>query len=152
MIKDALQFLALQLNTHLSTKAVLQICCCPSQCGDGKWTSSPSLSVINVEEDRITREQEAMRTYGENFNAGLSHPPIKINLQLLFAVPCKVDESDLAKLETQYLESLRLLSLVVAFFQSTPRFSAENFPQLADSGIDRLTLELLTLTSEQMNR
>lgn len=152
MINACLQFLLSQLNDYLSLRIRTPFCCCPVHNGDGKWVSKPSLSVINIEEERFTREQERVRMDKDFAVAQFRQPPIKLNLQLLFAVPCNFSDLDPEATQRSYLENLELLSDVIAYFQAMPRFTADQYPALAAADIQRITLELLTLTPEQMNQ
>src|SRR5688572_16851624 len=65
---------------------------------------------------------------------------LKLNLHVLFA----------AKFQ-KYDEALRSLSSVLTFFQSRPVFSASSYPGL-DPRIERLTVELESMTFEQLNQ
>lgn len=51
---------------------------------------------------------------------------------------------------TNYPESLRFLSFVIAFLQEKNVFSLANTPRL-DNGIDKLTFEMESLTAERLN-
>lgn len=151
MINACLQFLLSQLNDYLAPRIRKEFYCCPVHNGDGKWVEKPSLSVINIEEERFTREQERVRMDKDFAVAQFRQPPIKLNLQLLFAVPCNfVGKDDV--IQRSYLDNLELLSDVIAYFQAMPRFTADQYQALAAADIQRITLELLTLTPEQMNQ
>jgi hypothetical protein len=66
-------------------------------------------------------------------------PPLKVNLHVLFA----------ANLQ-QYDQALKYLSLVLSYFQSHPSFTPTEYPDL-DPNIDKLALELVSLTYDQLN-
>jgi hypothetical protein len=152
VIDTAIKFLTTQLNNHLSLhEEVAEYFCGPLHAGDGKTPDTPVVSLIAVEEERTTREQQP-QTKTDLTTALTQSPPVKLNLHVVFAVPVKQPASDPASLEKTYLQSLRSISLVIAFFQSRPRFTAQEHAELATAGIDRLCMDLLTLTTEQLNQ
>jgi len=67
-------------------------------------------------------------------------PEVKLNLYLLFT----------AYFPSDYFEALKMLSLVIGFFQKRNTFNTSNSPGL-DSKIKDMNLELYTLNMEQQN-
>lgn len=98
-----------------------------------------ALCLVNVEEERIMREQGPARVM-LNGREMVLQPELKLNLTLLFA----------AKM-TSYPMTLKALSNVLTFFQSHPVFSAEDYPAL-DSRIGKIVMELYSVTPETLNQ
>lgn len=108
----------------------------------GKWTvpdGQMRLSLINIEEERVTRSQVPERRYVDGHHVVLQ-PDLKLNLLVMVAARLK-----------DYRDSLRYLSLVMTFFQSHPTFNASDDPAL-DPRIARLNVELLSYGPEQLNQ
>jgi len=97
------------------------------------------LSLINIEEERVFRAQLPSYTLVDGRQV-MQEPEVKLNLHVLVAANFRV-----------YDEALRYLSLVLAFFQSHPAFTADAFPSL-DARIGKLTAELHSLSYEQLNQ
>jgi hypothetical protein len=167
MIHLAIRFLAAQINLALrrDSDQVYPVTCCAVADDAGKWAipeNSVGLSVINVEEERTTREQEMERravvsSQNDTQNAApridLFQPAIKLNLQVLFAARSRSQLMDDPEAKSrEYLKQLQSLSSVIAILQAIPRYSSTQFPELADYQIERMSLEMLTLSSEQMNQ
>ncbi len=148
MINETLRFLAGELNRYLALKPVLNIT--PdngyvlgniSRVFDADNASNLSnkaiISLVNVEEDRIAKQQEHyVRTpEGVNYKA----PPLYLNLYVLFAVNLK-----------DYATSLRWLAYTIQFFQHQNVFTPVTNPSL-DPQIQKLVLDLHSLNFEQVN-
>ncbi len=95
------------------------------------------LSLINVEEDRISRNPENFRKIDNK--VVYKNPKIHLNLYCLFTPT-----------HSEYETALKQLSSVIQFFQFTNVFTHENTPTL-DSGIDKLIFDLYSLNFEQLN-
>ena len=67
-------------------------------------------------------------------------PVLRLNLYVLLAANFK-----------DYKEGLKYLSFLLVYFQSHPSFTAQEFPGL-DPRLEKLTLELLSLSFEQLNQ
>lgn len=102
--------------------------------------------LVNVEEERVMKSQSP---YGDAINGviGKRNPEIKVNLYVLFAVNPTVDAGSSTN---NYDQGLRLLSLVISYFQSRNDFNTQNSPEL-DASIEKLKLDLYTLPIEQQN-
>jgi hypothetical protein len=102
-------------------------------------TGTVALCLVNIEEERTLREQVPARLFRSGREL-LLQPELKLNLTLLFAARM-----------VDYPTTLRALSHVLTFFQSHPAFCAEEHPGL-DPRIDRLTMEMLSVTPETLNQ
>ncbi|MHB1179786.1 MAG: DUF4255 domain-containing protein [Daejeonella sp.] len=149
MINETLKFISDEVNKYLSLK--LGINTDPrlvlgniSKAMDNDTTpgiNSPTnraiLSLVNVEEDRLAKQQENfVRT-----DTGITYknPPTYLNLYILFAVN-----------RTEYSDSLKWLAFIIQFFQYQNVFTPISHPAL-DSKIEKLVVDLYTLNFEQIN-
>jgi len=108
------------------------------------------ISLVNIEEERALKNIPTHRISPVNGRVEYKNAPVYLNLYLLFSVNLK-----------PYIESLRVLSYVIQFFQSRNSFTAANSPEsfVADEGsaekIDyqnfKLVFNIYTLTFEQLN-
>jgi len=108
----------------------------------GKWAVAEGtigLALVNVEEERTLRSQIPDRLF-RNGSHIVHQPELKLNLQLVFAAR-----------HSSYLHALRYISYVLTFFQSHPVFTPDQYPGL-DSGIEKLTVELISYGPEQLNQ
>jgi len=151
MLDIAVTFLAEELNSYLRKRGAFvqgSDMVFPSTLVDakGEWvlsTGKIGVTLINIEEERVLREQIPDRVY-LNENHVVLQPALKLNLTVLFAAPFNKDTDG-------YKSSLKFLSHVLTFFQSHPSFSADNSPGL-DPRIVKLNVELLSYTPEQLNQ
>jgi len=97
------------------------------------------LSLVNIEEDRISREIDFNRKTEEGKIEKLVSP-VKLNLYLLFS----------ANYPTDYNEALKMLSYVIGFFQKRNRFSNTNTPGLKPE-FQTINIEIVSLNFEQQN-
>ena len=144
MINESLKFLSEEVNKFLSFK--LGVNTDPrfvlgniAKAGDNdKLLNKGIISLINIEEDRIAKQQENfVRT--EN-SLEYKKPPLYLNLYVLFAV----------NHETTYSESLIWISYVIQMFQNQNVFTPLSHPNI-DSRIQKLLVDLFTLNFEQTN-
>lgn len=108
----------------------------------GKCAIKPDhvgVSLVNIEEDRIFRSQMPDLTH-ENGKIVTYEPPLKLNLNVLFVANFQ-----------QYDQALRHLSIVLSYFQAHPVFARAAYPGM-DSRIERLSVELQSLSFEQLNQ
>jgi hypothetical protein len=148
MIHQALQFVEKEVNTYFdarfgqSTQKWVSIGN-PAKLTDEQAnagnnnTSGVVFGIVNVEEDRISKSPDNFRKVNEKIE--YRNPKVFLNLYLLFAVN-----------KTDYLQSLKELSLVIQFFQQKFAFDLQNSPGL-DPKIERLIMELYSLNFEQLN-
>ncbi len=148
MIDDALNFICdqltdyLQLKLDIPTGGPIQLANITTlQDGNTGSTTTETyntfLSLVNIEEDRISESQKNHRRIG-----GIlinENPKVHLNLYVLFAV-------NLAN----YPESLKRLSLIIQFFQYQNVFNPLNSPSLP-TGIEKLIFDLVTLSFQDLN-
>lgn len=148
MISETLSFLAAELNGYLNTKLVATSD--PrvkvgnvARALDGSLTGPASLdekailTLVNIEEDRMSRSQETHVKVGTT--AIYKRPPLLLNLYVLFSVH-----------KDKYDESLALLGHIIQFFQFQNTFIPLTHPNL-DSRIEKLMVDLYTMNFEQVN-
>lgn len=152
MIDKTLDFIRAQLNAYLQAKLSLLSTedaivlsnvsqlneTQPNSSGEGADPQNAFISLINIEEDRISKSPE-------NFVRALDgsiiykNPKIFLNLYILFA----------ANLST-YTESLKRVSFIIQFFQYQNVFTPLNSPSIPE-GIDELILDMITLSYQDLN-
>lgn len=152
MIDKALDFITKQLNSYLQNKLSLLPSedaivlsnisqlneTKPNTSGDNTDPQNAFVSLVNIEEDRISKSPE-------NFirsNSGsivYKNPKIFLNLYILFSVNL-----------SSYTESLKRLSYIIQFFQYQNIFTPISAPSIP-SGVDELILDLMTLSYQDLN-
>lgn len=145
MIDLALRFLADEVNAYLSKRtasALGQVE--PGMLVDekGAWAGPQDtlrLTLFQVDEERALRDPLPERVLAGPRELSLP-PPLKLNLVVVFAARFQ-----------QYAQALRQLSLLLTFLQSRPLFVPEDSPGMPD-GLERLSVELLSFTPEQLNQ
>ncbi|GGG77950.1 hypothetical protein GCM10007415_07430 [Parapedobacter pyrenivorans] len=107
--------------------------------GDEQNDTNIIISLVNIEEVRLARDQQ----YVVKINDQLlpKHPPVHLDITLLFTA-----------YGAGYENNIRNLQDVIAFFQRQPVFRSMEIAELAADGIDRLTVELVTLSLEQLQQ
>lgn len=151
MLDAAITFLADELNSYLRKRGALaqaEDIALPSALvnDEGKWVlpeQKIGLTLINIEEESVLREPLPERVYLDGSHVVLQ-PALKLNLTVLFA-------ARFAQNADGYKKSLNFLSHVLTFFQANPSFSATRNPGL-NPRIEKLNLELLSCSSEQLNQ
>jgi hypothetical protein len=149
VIDETLNFLSAQLKEYLLLKLDLppgdpiqpgNIATLQDMNGGGTNTTetySTYLSLVNIEEDRISESQKNYRRHaGTVIN---QNPKVHLNLYILFAVN-----------QTNYDESLKRLSLIIQFFQYRNVFTPLNSPDLP-AGVERLICDMVTLSFQDLN-
>lgn len=96
-------------------------------------------SLINVEEERILKSHLSEPTYVNGRHVVLD-PALRLNLHVLFSA--RFQQYDLA---------LKYLGYVLTYFQSHLAFTPDEYPGL-DPRIEKLTVELQSLSYEQLNQ
>jgi hypothetical protein len=145
MLDLALGFMRNELNAYLAARTgsdTIQAKLTRVVDEAGKYAfpqDSLALSLIHVEEERTFRAQLPSHFY-VNGESVTREPELQLNLHMLLAANFK-----------QYDEALKHLSLVLTFFQSHQAFTAARHPAL-DPRIEKLTVELQSLTYEQLNQ
>lgn len=148
MINETLKFISDEVNSYLSLKLGINtdprlILGNVSKAMDNDVPGVNSLanrailSLVNVEEDRVAKQQE---NYTKT-DSGIiyKNPPTYINLYILFAVN-----------RTEYTDSLKWLAYIIQFFQYQNVFTPISHPSL-DEKIEKLIVDLYTLNFEQIN-
>jgi hypothetical protein len=149
VINESLQFLAEELNKYLNVKlpgadvnqprlVVGNISLASeSTAPDPDVKNRAVLSLINIEEDRILKQQE--NYIKTSTKTVYKSPPICLNLFILFSVNRK-----------KYDECLSFLSYIMQFFQYENVFTPITHPGL-NSKIKKLIVDLHNLSFEQSN-
>jgi hypothetical protein len=149
VIDQVLDFLRVQLDGYLrmkldplNTSPFIQLANVAwndseTVAGSGGDASDAFISLVNIEEDRISRSQE-------NFTRTSSlvtykNPKVYLNLYLLFSVNL-----------SSYTESLKRLSYIIQFFQYRNVFTTLTSPSLPD-GVGELILDMTTLSYQDLN-
>jgi len=148
MINESLQFIADELNKYLvlkmgpATEPPRLVLGNVSRLFDGEaagtgLTNKAIMSLVNVEEDRIAKQQENfVRT---DVSTRYKSPQLYLNLYILFSVN-----------RTLYTDSLQHLNYILQFFQFQHVFTPITHPDL-DPRIQKLCVDLCTLNFEQVN-
>ncbi len=149
MISESFKFLVEELNTYLSQKLGVTTdqrlvlgnvgkALDNDGSGNNALTGKAILSLVNVEEDRVAKQQDAF----VKTDTGITYqnPPLYLNLYALFSVN-----------RTDYGDSLKWLAYIVQFFQFQNVFTPLSNPNL-DSRIQKLIADLYNLNFEQINQ
>lgn len=157
MIHTALRFLTNELNAYLRLRlgaadqedkvfltgvASDNVLLIPSR--------SLGVSLINIEEERVFKEQRSM-TLNANHEYEKANPEVKLNLYILI---CANFEAGEAEDSDTYEEGLKQLSWAITFFQSRSVFTPESSPamQVLDPDLKKLVVELFSFNFEQLNQ
>lgn len=150
MIQEALKFLVDELNQFFSLKlepttekrVVLGNI---ARAYDNDAGSNPEnsisgktvISLVNVEEDKVSKLHE---NYVKTMDGvKYKNPPVFINLFVLVSIN-----------NQDYKLSLKLLSLVMQYFQYRSVFTKDVYPSL-DKNIQKMIVELVSMNFEQVN-
>ena len=151
MIDLTLDFICKQINDYLVRKLNLNATDTAimlfnvSQLGSesaggsssGDSTTSAFLTLVNIEEDRISKSQDNfIRKDGKVL---YQNPKVHLNLQLLFSVNL-----------SSYTEALKRLSFIIQFFQYQNVFTPLTTPSLPP-GVEELIFDLHTLSLQDLN-
>ena len=149
MINESLGFLCDELNNYLRMKlglaptdtAVVLFNISHIADGNNAGGNAPVanayLSLVNIEEDRIVKQQE---NFVRSQNGVIyQSPKLYLNLYVLFSVN-----------DTKYDEALKKLSFIIQFFQYRNVFDPINNPGL-DERIEKLVVDMCSLSFEQLN-
>ena len=164
MIDRALDFICKQLNSYLLTKLepppqdgvaivlanVSQLNeTKPNSGGDDNDPQNAFVSLVNIEEDRISKSQE--NTVRKDNTLYYKNPRVYLNLYVLFAVNL-----------SNYSEALKRLSFIIQFFQNKNVFTQVNSPMLNPNeglnppdrfpSIEKLIVDMYSLSFEQSNQ
>lgn len=146
MIDRALSIIVNRLNQHLATPetapedaAVLM---------DLADSSGPApeaqdkivVFITNITEDTLARS--ASRAPGIDMHTQMQRP---LSLHIHFVVAANFEPA-------KYVRALNALSRAVQFFQAYPVFDRSNSPDMANSGIDRLSIEMESLGVDSVSQ
>lgn len=152
MIHSALEFLTNELNSYLKTKNNVmedKVVLTNVATQEGNWAipnNKLGISLINIEEERVFKEQRAAYV-NRNGESEQYNPEIKLNLYVL--ITSNYTSGEINADNTEYLEGLKQLSNVIAFFQQKNVFNTSNSPSL-DPAIGKLVVELFSYSFEQL--
>jgi hypothetical protein len=105
--------------------------------GGGDTNSRAVLSLVNLEEDRISKSPENFRRVPDGIV--YKNPKLYFNLYVLFAVTTST-----------YTTALSTLSTIIQCFQANYVFDRATYPSI-DPSVEKIALELYTLNFEQVN-
>lgn len=151
MIAEALTFLVGEVNRYLTAQLgpettdrvvlgnIARLADSDSGSGgSGTGTSGlATLSLVNLEEDRVARNPEHFRRLDDQIV--FRNPSIQLNLYGLFAAHT-----------TSYAIGMEILSYIIQCFQAQNTFESQTNPNL-DPAIGKLTLDMCSLSFEQLN-
>ena len=144
MIDEVLVMLKDKLNAYFRLKADVQ----EDKVAfvDGSKTDPLSIPLnnvvpllMNIEEEKALRPANRYEGLVIDGLQTRSYPALTLNILVLFV--CKFSD---------YQQSLKFLSLVLAFFQRNPVFDPYNTPTLS-AGVERLRIEFISLPIAQQN-
>lgn len=147
MINEALQFLRGNLEKFISEGRVnaepLLVLANPWSNNDSNKNSSflNSISLINIEEEKIFKSQIPTRVWIENGKYYDKEPDLKLNLYILI---CAYNKN--------YEDGLKFISKVISYFQVNNVFTQDENQNELPKSIEKLVVELHTATFEQQNQ
>ncbi len=150
MLRETFQFFADELNKYLILKQVVSsdtprvVVGNVARAYDNETLSGSDpiinraiLSLVNIEEDRVSRQQENYTK--SDTGTKYKSPPLFLNLYML-----------VSSNRSNYSQSLAWISHIIQFFQYQNVFTPITHPSL-DSRIKKLIVELHSLNFEQIN-
>lgn len=155
MIDTTLNFLTQEINTFLKIKNntpnenKIVLSSIATDSGLVIPNKSLGLSLINIEEERVFKEQR--NTFvNENGKSQNYNPELRLNLYIL--ITSNFQDKLIEDPSDDYKEGLKQLSNVILFFQSKNVFTNENSPLLAsiDPNIQKIIVELYSYSFEQL--
>lgn len=156
MIHTSLSFITNELNDYLKMRTgspAVDRVFLTSVATEGGGVVIPDKSVgvslINIEEDRIYKDQKTT-IINEQGNVEHLNPEIKLNLYIL--ISANFQNNDQNDSSDDYVEGLKQLSFIISFFQAKNVFTPENSPNLAsyDPNLKKLVVELYSYSFEQL--
>ncbi len=148
MIFETLKFLSEEVNKYLSLKMGLpaeprlrignvSLALDNTLTGDNSLTGKAILSLVNVEEDKVAKQQE--NYVRSDSSTVYKSPPLYLNMYILFSVN-----------KPEYDDCLKWLGHIMQFFQHQQVFTPSTHPGL-DPRIPRIVVDLFSLNFEQVN-
>lgn len=156
MIHTSLSFITNELNDYLKMRTgspAVDRVFLTSVATEGGGVVIPDKSVgvslINIEEDRVYKDQKTT-IINEQGNVEHLNPEIKLNLYIL--ISANFQNNDQNDSSDDYVEGLKQLSFIISFFQAKNVFTPENSPSLAsyDPNLKKLVVELYSYSFEQL--
>jgi hypothetical protein len=149
MLDVALTFLTNELNSYIIARTGPGVSAELSRIVDdaGRYVLSEPNGVylVAVEEERAFRAQLPSITHSNGHNIERA-PELQLNLYVMFAAAVNASANN-----NGYRTALTHLGLVLTFFQSHSVFTADRYAAL-DPNLAKLTVELVSLTFEQLNQ
>ena len=156
MIHTCLSFLTNELNDYLKRRTgspTVERVYLTSVATEGGGVVIPNkslgVSLINIEEDRVYKDQKST-IINNHGNVERLNPEIKLNLYVL--ISANFQNSDAEDSTDDYVEGLKQLSWIISFFQAKNVFTPENSPKMADfdPNLTKLVVELYSYSFEQL--
>jgi hypothetical protein len=143
MISESLNFISKEIILYLNdkiidTQDIFVLGDVAQLSNNEKLKNKIILSLVNVEEDHISRNPENFVKIDNKVI--YKNPTVNLNLYCLFSVFREED----------YAGALKRLSLIVQFFQHKNVFTHENSPSLHQN-IEKLIFDLHNLSFEKIN-
>jgi len=149
VIQRALAFLAHELDDYLGHRLAtdpgkgVQLTRLVDDQGVLAFAARVGMALIRVDEERMFASKQRVRIDDDTVTY-LTQPEQALELHVIFVAR---DSGQ----EFAYNEALHSLSRVVGFFQSRRSFTPANSPQMADTGLVKLNIELETVDYEVQN-
>lgn len=156
MIHTCLSFLTNELNDYLKRRTgspTVDRVYLTSVATEGGGVVIPDkslgVSLINIEEDRVYKDQKST-LINSSGNVERLNPEIKLNLYVL--ISANFQNTDAEDSTDDYVEGLKQLSWIISFFQAKNVFTPENSPKMADfdPALTKLVVELYSYSFEQL--
>ena len=148
MIHSVLTFLTSELNGYLKLKTGtpdVERVYLTSVATESKGVVIPDnsigVSLINIEEDRINKDQRTSVINREG-NVEYRNPELRLNIYILISANFQNADSSSS---SDYAEGLKQLSHIISFFQAKNVFTPGNSPALSTNapGLKKIVVELL---------
>jgi hypothetical protein len=148
VIYETLKFLSEEVNKYLSLKMGMlaeprlkignvSLALDNTLVGDNSLAGKAILSLVNVEEDKVAKQQE---NYSRADSSTVyKSPPLYLNMYILFSIN-----------KPEYDDCLKWLGHIMQFFQHQQVFTPVTHPNL-DPKIPRIVVDLFSLNFEQVN-
>ncbi len=105
------------------------------------------MTLVNTEEETVGKSQlPILKTPDDKLH--IVNPDIKLNLYIQFS---GFSDNTNATTPPPYERALLLLDQVILFFQYRNVFNGNQYPVLLNAGIEKLIIEPISLTFEQLN-
>ena len=148
MFDEALKFLKDSLNEHLRLSrryeepTVAELSSLVKQDGEEALTTRLGMVLVRIDEERMGHSRLSTHSTAEG-GARSASPPVWVNLHLLLAARPAF---------AGYLEALTVLRVAMEFFQSNSVFTPDRFPAMGEAGLEKLSVEMETLSHDAWNQ